>query len=107
MISITDDPQFSAEDILEIPDGIGRTICEFEKNLLAVCPSLFHSYGGNDVLAKDLLRAKVIGKGDRDLSTTDAVSIRFRSRKLALSFIHRLNGYMRRRLQRRKAPPAG
>ena len=36
MISISEEPQFSAEDIYEIPAGVGRTTFEFDMNLIKV-----------------------------------------------------------------------
>jgi hypothetical protein len=97
MISLSQTPQFDSEDIQEIHTGIERTVCEFEKDLVKVCHSLFPFCRSNDALAKELFKAKIIARGDIDASTTDAVIVRFRSRKYALSFISRLNSYLRRR----------
>jgi len=97
MLSLSQTPQFDSEDIQEIPTGVERTVCEFEKDLVKICNSLFPFCRSNDALAKELFKAKIIARGDIDASTTDAVIVRFRSRKYALSFISRLNSYLRRR----------
>ena len=36
MISLSREPQFSAEDIYEIPAGVGRTDFEFDMSLIGV-----------------------------------------------------------------------
>ena len=94
MISISEEPQFSAEDIYENPSGVGRTSFEFDTNLIKACHPLFQMYHSNELLANDLIRAQVILKLDTNLSTTDALNIRFKTRKASLSFIHRLNIYL-------------
>ena len=94
MISISEEPQFSAEDIYEIPAGFGRTSVEFDTNLIKACHPLFQTYHSNDKLANDLIRAQVILKSDTNLSTQDALILRFKTRKVSLSFIHRLNTYL-------------
>jgi hypothetical protein len=94
MISLSKEPQFSAEDIYEIPAEVGRTYFEFDTSLIEVCHPLFQMYHSNDVLANDLIRAQVILKLDTNLSTTDALNVRFKTRKASLSFIHRLNIYL-------------
>ena len=94
MISISEEPQFSAEDIYEIPAGVGRTTFEFDMNLIKACHPLFQRYPSNELLANDLSRAGVVLKSDTNLSTTDALIVRFKARKASLSFIHRLNTYL-------------
>jgi hypothetical protein len=94
MISVSEEPQFSAEDIYEIPADVGRTSFEFDMNLIKACRTLFQMYPSNELLAKDLIRAQVILKLDTNLSTTDALNVRFKTRKASLSFIHRLNIYL-------------
>ena len=94
MISISEEPQFSAEDIYEIPAGVGRTYFEFDTNLIKACHPLFQTYHSNDKLANDLIRAQVILKSDTNLTTHDALIVRFKTRKASLSFIHRLNIYL-------------
>jgi hypothetical protein len=94
MISISEEPQLSAEDIYEIPAGVGRTTFEFDTNLIKACQPLFQRYHSNELLADDLIRAGVILKSDTNLSTTDALIVRFKTRKASLSFIHRLNAYL-------------
>ena len=94
MISISEEPQFSAEDIYEIPAGVGRTSVEFDTNLIQACHPLFQTYHSNDKLANDLIRAQVILKSDTNLTTHDALIVRFKTRKASLSFIHRLNIYL-------------
>jgi hypothetical protein len=93
MISISNCPQFGSEDLCEIPIGTGRIRFEFDINLIAACFPLF-PYDSNDVLAKDLARARVIGRSDIDLSTTNALVIRFKSRRAGLAFIRRLNAHL-------------
>ena len=94
MISLSEEPQFSAENIYEIPAGIGRTDFEFDTNLIKACNPLFQRYHSNDMLANDLARARVILKSDTNLSTQDALILRFKTRKASLCFIHRLNTYL-------------
>jgi hypothetical protein len=94
MISISEEPKFSAEDVYEIPAGVGRTSFEFDKNLIKACPTLFQMYPSNELLAKDFIRARVILKSDMNLSTQDALMVRFRSQTASMSFIKRLNIYL-------------
>lgn len=94
MISLSEQPQFSAEDIYANPTGIGRTDFEFDTNLIAACHPLFQGYNSNELLANDLTRAKVIRDSDTNLSTQDAVIVRFKSQKASQTFIQRLNHYL-------------
>jgi len=94
MISLSDEPQFCAEDIYANPAGVGRTHFEFDTNLIAACHPLFQGYDSNELLASDLSRAKVIRDSDMNLSTQDAVIVRFKSQKASLTFIQRLNHYL-------------
>ena len=94
MISISEEPQFSAEDIYEIPAGVGRTTFEFDTNLIKACHPLFQRYHSNDILANDLTRAQVIRVSNMNLSTQDALMVRFKSQMASLSFIKRLNTYL-------------
>jgi hypothetical protein len=94
MISISEEPQFSAEDIYEIPAGVGRTSFEFDTNLIRACSPIFQMYPSNELLAKDLIRAQVILKSDMNLSTQDALNVRFKSQTASISFIKRLNIYL-------------
>jgi hypothetical protein len=103
MISLSDEPQFSAEDIYEIPAGVGRTHFEFDTNLLKVCHPLFQMYYSNEKLANDLIRARVILKSDTNLSTQAALIVRFKTRKASLSFIHRLNTYLHKCVKQRES----
>jgi hypothetical protein len=93
MISISNCPQFGSENLCEIPIGSGRIRFEFDINLIEACFPLF-PYDSNEVLAKDLARARVIGRSDIDLSTTNALVIRFKSRRAGLAFIKRLNAHL-------------
>ena len=68
MISISNCPQFGSDDLCEIPIGSGQVRFEFDNNLIDTCFPLF-PYDSNEVLAKDFIRARVIGKSDIDLST--------------------------------------
>ena len=57
MISLSEEPQFSAEDIYENPADVGRTSFEFDTNLIKACHPLFQMYHSNELLANDLIRA--------------------------------------------------
>jgi hypothetical protein len=103
MISLSEEPQFSAEDIYENPTDVGRTSFEFDTNLIKACHSLFQRYHSNESLANDLIRAQVILKLDTNLSTTDALNVRFKTRKASLSFIHRLNIYLHKCVKQRES----
>jgi len=94
MISLSEEPQFSAEDIYEIPAGVGRTTFEFDTNLIKACHPLFQRYHSNDILANDLTRAHVIRVSDMNLSAQEAIIIRFKSQMASLGFIKRLNIYL-------------
>ena len=94
MFSLSKIPQFSAEDIHEIPDRIGMTHFEFDTDVISAYSHLFE-YDSNELLAKDLISARVIPKSATNLSTKNALIIRFKSRKASLSFIQRLNRYLR------------
>jgi hypothetical protein len=94
MISLSNEAQFSAEDIYEIPAGVGRTSFEFDTNLIKACPTLFQIYPSNELLANDLIRARVILKSDMNLSTHHALMVRFKSQMASQSFIRRLNIYL-------------
>ena len=94
MISLSEEPQFSAEDVYEIPAGVGRTSFEFDTNLVRACPTLFQMYPSNELLARDLIRARVILKLDTNLSTQHALNVRFRSQTASMNFIKRLNIYL-------------
>jgi hypothetical protein len=76
MISLSKEPQFSAEDIYEIPADVGKTFFEFDTNLIKACHPLFQRYHSNELLADDLIRARVILKSDTNLSTQDALIVR-------------------------------
>jgi len=93
MISISNCPQFGSEDLCEIPIGSGQIRFEFDINLIDTCFPLF-PYDSNEVLARDLTRARVIAKDDIDLSTKNALVIRFKSRRAGLAFIKRLNAHL-------------
>jgi hypothetical protein len=95
MIAISEEPQFNVEEIHEIPAGIGRVDYEFDKNLIGACSPLLQ-YNNHQVLAKDLIIAGVILKLDKNLSTENALIVRFRSRKASQNFIRRLNQYLRK-----------
>ena len=94
MISLSEEPQFSAEDIYANPAGVGRTHFEFDTDLIAACRPLFQAYISNELLANDLARAKVIRDSDMNLSTQGAVIVRFKSQRASLTFIQRLNNYL-------------
>jgi len=95
MISLSKETQFSAEDIYEIPAGVGRTDFEFDTNLIEVCHPLFQGcYDSHEVLAVELVRAGVIRDSDRNLSTKSALIVRFKSQRASQTFIKRLNTYV-------------
>ena len=95
MISLSEDPQFSAEDIYEIPAGVGRTDFEFDKNLIEVCHPLFQVYYDSpELLSNELARVGVIRNSDQNRSTENSVVVRFKSQKASQTFIRRLNVYL-------------
>lgn len=101
MISLSKETQFSAEDIYEIPAGVGRTNFEFDTNLIEVCHPLFQGcYDSHEVLAVELVRAGVIRDSDRNLSTKNALVVRFKSQRASQTFIKRLNTYVHKCLKR-------
>jgi len=95
MISLSMEPQFNAEDICEVPAGIGRTQFDFDMNLIEVCSTLFgECHDSNEVLALELIRARVIRDSDMNLSNKSSLIVRFRSQRASQSFIKRLNTYI-------------
>jgi len=94
VISLSKEYQFSVDDIHEIPMGVGITHFEFDTDVIKACSHLFQ-YNSNELLAKDLISAKVIPKSAINLSTKNALVIRFKSRKASLAFVQRLNMYLR------------
>ena len=95
MISLSEKPQFNAEDICEVPAGVGRTQFEFDMNLIEVCRLLFQDcHDSNEVLALELIRTRVIRDSDMNLSTRSSLIVRFRSQKASQNFIRRLNTYI-------------
>jgi hypothetical protein len=95
MISLSKETQFSAEDIYEIPAGVGKTNFEFDTNLIEVCHPLFQGcYDSHEVLAVELVRAGVIRDSDMNLSTKSTLVVRFKSQKASQAFIKRLNTYL-------------
>jgi hypothetical protein len=95
MLSLSKETQFSAEDIYEIPAGVGRTDFEFDTNLIEVCHPLFQGcYDSHEVLAVELVRAGVSRDSDRNLSTKNALIVRFKSQRASQTFIKRLNTYV-------------
>ena len=104
MISLSKEPQFGVEDIYEIPAGVGRTDFEFDKNLIEGCHPLFHGcYDSHEVLANELIRTKVIRDSDMNLSTKNALIVRFKSQKASQSFIRRLNTYLLKCIRHRES----
>ena len=101
MISLSKELQFSAEDIYEIPAGVGRTDFEFDMNLIEVCHPLFRGcYNSHEVLAVELVRAGVIRDSDMNLSTKSTLIVRFKSQRASQTFIKRLNAYVRKCIKR-------
>ena len=95
MISLSEEPQFSAEDIYEIPAGVGRTDFEFDMSLIEVCHPLFQEYfDSHELLANELVQAGVIRDGDMNLSTKNALIVRFKTQRASQAFIRRLNTYL-------------
>jgi hypothetical protein len=95
MISLSQEPQFSAGDIYEVPAEVGRTDFEFDMNLIEVCNPLFEGcYDSHEVLALELIRAGVIRDSDMNLATKSALIVRFKSQRSSQVFIRRLNMYL-------------
>jgi len=104
MISLSIEPQFSAEDVLEIPAGVGRTDFEFDMNLIDVCHPLFQEYhDSHELLANELVHAGVIRDSDTNLSTKVTLIVRFKSQKASQTFIRRLNTYLHKLWVKRSA----
>ena len=101
MISLSKEPQFSAEYIYEIPAGVGRTDFEFDTNLIDLCHPLFQGcYDSHEVLSVELVRAGVIRDSDMNLSTKSALIVRFKSQRASQTFIKRLNTYVGKCIKR-------
>jgi hypothetical protein len=95
MISLSEEPQFSAEDIYEIPTGVGRTDFEFDMSLIGMCHPLFQGfYDSHELLANELVHAGVIRDWDMNLSTKSTLIVRFKSQRASQTFIKRLNTYL-------------
>jgi hypothetical protein len=78
-IGLSEKPQFSAEDIYEIPAGVGRTDFEFDIRLLEVCHPLFQGcHDSREVLAVELVRVGLIRDSDMNLSAKNDLSVRWR-----------------------------
>ena len=104
MISISEEPQFSAEDIYEIPAGVGRTTFEFDMNLIKACHPVFQGYyDSHELLANELSRAGVIRVSDVNLSTKNALIVRFKSQRASQTFITRLNAYLLKCIKQRES----
>jgi hypothetical protein len=102
MISISKEPQFSAEDIYEIPAEVGRTNFEFDMNLIEACHPLFQGYyDSHELLANELSRAGVIRASDMNLSTKNTFVVRFKSQRTSQTFITRLNTYLLKCIKQR------
>lgn len=102
MISLSKEPQFSAEDIYEIPAEVGRTYFEFDTNLIEFCHPLFQGYyDSHELLANELSRAGVIRVSDVNLSTKNALVVRFKSQRASQTFITRLNAYLLKCIKQR------
>jgi hypothetical protein len=101
MISLSEEPQFSDEDIYEVPAGVGRTDFEFDTNLIEVCRPLFQGCcDSHEVLAVELVRAGVIRDSNMNLSTPGALIVRFKSQRASQHFIRRLNAYVHKCIKR-------
>jgi hypothetical protein len=104
MISLSKEPQFSAEDIYEIPAEVGRTYFEFDTSLIEVCRPLFQGYyDSHELLASELARAGVIRDSDVNRSTKNAIVVRFKSQRASQTFIKRLNIYLRKCIKQRES----
>jgi hypothetical protein len=104
MISISEEPQFSAEDIYEIPAEVGRTYFEFDTGLIEVCRPLYQGYyDSHELLANELSRAGVIRVSDVNLSTKNALIVRFKSQRASQTFITRLNTYLLKCIKQRES----
>ena len=104
MISLSKEPQFSAEDIYEIPAEVGRTYFEFDTSLIEVCHPLFQGYyDSHELLANELARAGVIRDSDVNHSTKNALVVRFKSQRASQTFITRLNAYLLKCIKQRES----
>jgi hypothetical protein len=104
MISLSKEPQFSSEDIYEIPAEVGRTYFEFDTSLIEVCHPLFQGYyDSHELLANELSRAGVIRVSDVNLSTKNALVVRFKSQRASQTFITRLNTYLLKCIKQRES----
>ena len=94
MISVSGHPQFGAEDIYEVQGRAGRVDFEFDKNLIDACRPYLQGYDSNAQLAEHLIASRIIGGSDTNLSTRDALIVRFRTQKGSFAFIKRLNAFI-------------
>ncbi len=94
MVSVSGHPQFGAEDIYEVEGRTGRVDFEFDKNLIDACRPYLHAYDSNAQLAERLIASKIIGGSDLNLSTPDALVVRFKTQKGSFAFIKRLNAFI-------------
>lgn len=104
MISLSQNPQFSAEDIYEIPAEVGRTYFEFDTRLIEACHPLFQGYyDSHELLANELSHAGVIRGSDINRSTKNALVVRFKSQRSSQTFIKRLNTYLLKCIKQRES----
>lgn len=105
MVSVSGHPQFGAEDIYEIEGRVGRVDFEFDKNLIDACRPYLQDYDSNALLAERLIASRIIGGSDTNLSTRDALIVRFKSQKGSFAFIKRLNAFILKCIKHHGAPP--
>jgi hypothetical protein len=84
---------------------IGRVDFEFDKNLIDACRPYLQAYDSNALLAECLIASKIIGGSDINLSTRDALVVRFRTQKGSFAFIKRLNAYILKCIKHHGTPP--
>src|SRR5512140_1454070 len=94
MISVSGHPQFDAEDIYEVEGRVGRVDFEFDKNLIDACRPYLQGYDSNAQLAEHLIASRIIGGSDVNLSSHEALIVRFKTQKGAFAFIKRLNAFI-------------
>jgi hypothetical protein len=105
VISVSGHPQFGAEDIYEVEGRMGRVDFEFDKNLIDACRPYLRAYASNALLAEHLIASRIIGGSDINLSTQDALIVRFKTQKGSFAFIKRLNAFILKCIKSRGMSP--
>ena len=101
VIKLSNPPEFCAESISEIPVGVAGAYYEFDVDVVSACSCPFQ-YQSNELFAKELISVDVISRSEQNSSTKTALVVRFSSREAALSFVTRLNRYLRKCCRNRR-----